>query len=223
MKLAKESNLVTGKCELIPGSGVNITPFPLQPFPSNEEKIVFNYIGRVLKDKGIDDYIEAAKIIKKKYEYTEFNIIGFIEPTEMSYKKVLQELQEESIINYHGSQRDVKPFIKRSHCTIHPSTYGEGMSNVLLESASSGRPIITTDVSGCKETVEDGITGYVYKAGEMEDLVSKIELFIKLNNEERKKMGALGRSRVKNSFSRDIVVNAYVKEIDNLLKGSSSG
>ncbi|HKK83499.1 MAG TPA: glycosyltransferase family 4 protein [Atribacterota bacterium] len=218
MELAEAVGLVNGEYELIPGSGVNTERFPLQPYPVDSEPFVFNYIGRVLKDKGVDDYIAAAKIIKSKYKNVEFNIIGFIEPTEMHYAAELKDLQDQGVVIYRGSQRDVKPFIARSHCTIHPSTYGEGMSNVLLESASSGRPLITTDVAGCRETLEDKVTGFMYRAGEVNDLVKKIELFINLKNEEREKMGLSGRNRVSELFSRDIVVEAYLKKIQSLTR-----
>ena len=127
---------------------------------------MFNYIGRILRDKGVDDYIAAAKRIKKKYPATEFNLLGFIEPEERHYEQDLENLARRGIVYYLGSQKHVIPFIARSHATIHPSVYGEGMSNVLLESASSGRPIITTDNPGCKETLQDGRTGFIYEGGQ---------------------------------------------------------
>ncbi|WP_202969679.1 glycosyltransferase family 4 protein [Clostridium perfringens] len=190
MKLAIKQGLVYGDYQLIPGSGVNTERFPLQNYPNggdgiNGEKIVFNYIGRVLRDKGVDDYIEAAKRIKKNYPNTEFNIIGFIEPTESHYEKKLERLKEDNIVIYRGQQKDVKPFIERSHAIIHPSTYGEGMSNVLLENASSGRFIITTDNPGCKETLINGTTGFQYHGGNVVELVLKIEEFLIMDNKQR--------------------------------------
>lgn len=222
MKLAVKQGLVHGDYKLIPGSGVNTERFPLQGYPEGGNGIegspvVFNYIGRVLHDKGVDDYIEAAKLIKKEYPNTEFNIIGFIEPTESHYEKELKELEEDDIIKYRGQQKDVKPFIERAHAIIHPSTYGEGMSNVLLENASSGRFIITTDNSGCKETMVDGKTGYMYHGGDVAELVQNIKTFLKIDNEERKNMGISGREYVKKYFSREIVVNAYLKKIEELI------
>jgi galacturonosyltransferase len=180
MKVALNSGKIKGDYRLIPGSGVNIECYPFQPYPDGGDgktgsPIIFNYIGRVLRDKRIDDYIEAAKRIRMVYPQTEFNILGFIEPTEMHYDTELKELEAQGIIYYRGSQKDVKPWVSRAHCTIHPSTYGEGMSNVLLESASSGRFLITTDNPGCKETVDDGKTGLIYKGENVDSLVSAIE------------------------------------------------
>ena len=221
MKLALEAGMVKGDYKLIPGSGVNTERFSLQPYPEGGNgiegpTIVFNYIGRILHDKGVDDYIEAAKIIKSKYPKTEFNMIGFIEPTEMHYKKILEDLEVNDIVHYRGSQKDVRPFIARSHALIHPSIYGEGMSNVLLENASSGRFLITTDNPGCRETVEDRITGYIYKGNDLLELINYIESFLRLDNSTRREMARLGREKIKKEFSRNKVVYTYLDKIKEL-------
>ena len=222
MSLAKELGWVKGDYELIPGSGVALDRYPVQEYPDGGngiegEPVVFNYIGRILKDKGVDDYIEAAKRIKRKYPKTEFNMLGFIEPTENHYETELKELGEQGIVLYRGSQKDVKPWIKRSHAIIHPSTYGEGMSNVLLENASSGRLIITTDNPGCKETVDDCISGYIYNGGDVEQLVQKIEMVVhEMPNNARKQMGLEGRKKVEKEFSREVVIKAYLGKIKEL-------
>jgi len=223
MKLAEESGMVKGEHMLIPGSGVNTERYPLQPYPDGGdgktgEKVVFNYIGRILHDKGVDDYIEAAKRMKPEYPNTEFNMLGFIEPTEMHYKDLLASLDEKNIVKYRGSLKDIKSFVTASHATIHPSTYGEGMSNVLLESASSGRPIISTDNPGCMETFIDGQTGFLYHGGDVDALCEQIKKFLALPNEKRKKMGEKGREYIKENFSRDIVINAYLEKINSLCK-----
>ncbi len=223
MKLAEESGMVKGEHRLIPGSGVNTDRYPLQPYPEggdgkNGETVVFNYIGRILHDKGVDDYIEAAKIIKADFPNTEFNMLGFIEPTEMHYEKLLSELEEKGIVRYRGSLKDIKPFVAASHATIHPSTYGEGMSNVLLETASSGRPIISTDNPGCQETFVDGETGFIYHGGDVDALVNQIKKFLALPNGERKTMGEKGREYIKANFSRKIVIEAYLEKINELCR-----
>jgi glycosyltransferase involved in cell wall biosynthesis len=211
--LALKEKMIKSKYKVIPGSGVNIEKFQLESYPK-EETIVFNYIGRVLREKGIDKYIHAANKIKKEFKNVQFNIIGFIEPTEYHYKMKLEELQTKGIINYLGNQSDVRPFIKKSQCTIHPSMYGEGMSNVLLESAASGRPVITTNISGCKEVVADGITGFVYNADDVNDLIEKITKFLCLDYEDKKMMGIAGRKKIETEFNRDIVVQNYLHIIE---------
>ena len=208
---------------LIPGSGVNTVRFKKLPYPEggdgiSGEKVVFNYIGRILKDKGVDDYIEAAKRIHSEFPQTEFNMIGFIEPTESHYEDDLKKLEKEGVVFYRGQQKDVRPFIERAHAIIHPSTYGEGMSNVLLENASSGRPVITTDNPGCRETVNDGLSGYIYPGGDTDALCDSIRMFLKLPNEKRKRMGDSGRLRMERNFSRDKVVKAYSDMLAYILK-----
>lgn len=223
MKLAQESGMVKGECRLIPGSGVALERYPVQDYPDggnglSGDTVRFNYFGRVMQDKGVDNYIECAKRIKAKYPNTEFNMCGFVEPTESHYEAELKELGEQGIVLYHGSQKDVKPFIARAHAIIHPSTYGEGMSNVLLENASSGRPLITTDNPGCQETVDNGKSGFIYHGGNVDELVVTVEKFLAMPNEERKAMGLVGRSKVEKEFSRQIVVKAYLEKIGAVLK-----
>ena len=222
MQFAIDAGMVKGTYRLIPGSGVDTNRYPLQEYPAGGngqegEMVIFNYIGRILRDKGVDDYIAAAKKIKEKYPNVEFNMLGFIEPTESHYEGELKALGEQNIVQYRGSQKDVKPFIARAHATIHPSIYGEGMSNVLLESAASGRPLITTNNPGCRETVNDKETGFMYHGGNVAELVECIETFLAMPNEERKVMGERGREKVAKEFSRTIVVNSYLEEIAKIL------
>ena len=222
MNVAIQAGMVKGKYRLIPGSGVDTDRYPLQPYPDGGDgktgaPVIFNYIGRIMHDKGVDDYIEAARRVKAEYPLTEFNMLGFIEPTEIHYENELRELEAQGIVIYRGSQKDVKPFVACAHATIHPSTYGEGMSNVLLESASSGRFLITTDNPGCQETVEDGKTGYIYHGGDVDALVMTIQKFLALPNSQRKTAGELGRKRMEELFSRKIVVQAYKEEITRIL------
>ena len=126
-------------------------------------------------------------------------------------------MHEECIIQYHGMQSDVRKFHQLSHCTIHPTYYPEGMSNVLLESAACGRPIITTNRSGCREIVDDGINGYVIEQQNSKDLIEKIEKFLELSFEEKKQMGLAGRVKAEREFDRKIVVEAYKNEIMSLI------
>src|SRR5699024_8111773 len=110
------------------------------------------------KEKGIDQYSDAAKYIKHKYTNTKFHVLGYCE---QNYEDTLAYFQSEGDIKYHGMQRDVRNFHEISHCTIHPTYYPEGIYNVLLESAASGRPVITTDRVGCREVVDDNINGFL--------------------------------------------------------------
>lgn len=144
-------------------------------------------------------------------------MMGFVEETEIHYVEDLKNLLEKDVVIFHGSQKDTRPYIREAHATIHPSTYGERMSNVLLETASSGKPIISTDNPGCMETFIDGVTGLRYHGGNVDELCKKIEQYLAMPNEERALMGEKGRGYIKENFSRDIVVNAYLQEINELI------
>lgn len=209
----KEKIIKTGiirhqRYEVIPGSGVNLENFSFCEYPKTNE-IVFNYIGRIMKDKNIDDYLFLAKKIHQKYNNVVFNVIGFIEKNEMHYKEEMQELEKQGIIKYLGPQQDVRPYISDSYAIIHPSTYGEGLSNVLLETAAVGRALITTTIPGCMETVLDGVNGFLFEPNDRKMMISVVEKFINLQYDKKVDMGKASRKIAEEKFSRSIVVNKY--------------
>lgn len=207
MKKNIEYNL---KYRLIPGSGVNLEKFQELEYPKENDKMIFLFISRIMKEKGIEQYIDVAKYITKKYNNTEFHVLGFCE---QQYEEKLKELEQQDIIKYHGRQDNIISYLSKSCCTIHPSYYPEGMSNVLLETCSSGRPVITTNRSGCKEIVDNDKTGYIVEQKNSEELIKSVEKFINLPYEEKKKMGKNARIKMKKEFDRNIVVDAYIDEI----------
>lgn len=206
--------MVKGKTRLIPGSGVNLEYHSLKEYPTEEKAIRFVFISRIRREKGIEQYLATAESIKKKYPHTEFHVLGGCEG---DYEQRLQELQDKGVAIYHGQQPDVRPFIANVHCTIHPSFYPEGMSNVLLESCAAGRPIITTDKAGCREIVEDGVNGFMVKQQDTDDLTNKVEQFILLPHEQKRLMGLNARKKVEQEFDRQTVIDAYMEEVQNLL------
>lgn len=208
-----DHKMVKGKFRLIPGSGVNVAYHTLQDYPSQNEPLKFVFISRLLKQKGIEEYFEAAETIKGKYSNVEFHIVGWCED---AYSEQLKKLEQKGIVVYHGSVGDVRPLIGMSHCTVHPSFYPEGMSNVLLESCAAGRPIITTNRPGCGEIVDDGVNGFVVNEQDSDDLTAKIEKFLALPYEKKKEMGLEARKKVESEFDRNIVVKAYLDAINNI-------
>lgn len=213
-KFFNENGIIRGNHRLIKGSGVNLKQFHMLEYPP-EGKIEFVFISRIMKEKGIDQYLEAAEYIKGKYTNTRFHILGFCEE---AYEDKLKLMQDKGIIEYQGMQRDIRMYLEKYHCTIHPTYYPEGMSNVLLESAASGRPIITTNRSGCRETIDEGITGFIVKSKDSNDLIKKIEKFINQPYEKKKEMGIAGRTKIEREFDRQIVVNAYLDEIETIIE-----
>lgn len=195
----------------LPGSGVNLDKFQPLPYPSEEEPVRFIYVARVMKAKGIEEFFEAAHLVKKKYPSTEFHICGFCEE---DYKEILEQKSASGEVIYHGLVDNVMDYEKLCHCVVLPSFHPEGISNVLLEGAACARPLITTDHAGCKEAVEDGVTGFIVRQRDGRDLAEKMFRFIELPNDRRKEMGQLGRRKVEQEFSRQIVVDAYMKIIE---------
>jgi len=207
-----KKEIVKGNHKILPGSGVNLNEYSLMDYPS-DENINFLFISRVMKEKGIDQYLDAASYIKGKYSNTVFHIVGFCEE---AYEAKLKEMQAQNIISYHGKQNDVRKFHEISHCTIHPTYYPEGMSNVLLESAACGRPIITTDRAGCREIIDNDINGYLVEQQNSQDLINKIEKFIELGKKAKNEMGIQGRMKVEKEFDRRIVVKTYLNELSEI-------
>ena len=192
------------------GAGINLDEFMVVDYPPEENGVRFLFLGRIMKEKGIDELFEAAKIIKAKYgNKAHFDLVGFFED---EYKETVEKLNEDGIINYYGFQSDPKPYYEQAHCVILPS-YHEGMSNVLLEGAATGRALITSNIPGCKEAVENGVTGFLCEKKSTNSLVEYIEKFLNLSENERKEMGCLGRERIEKLFDKKQIVDKVITEI----------
>lgn len=211
-----KSNIINPNvCKLTPGSGIDTRQFPYNSLPQNN-KMTFILIARMLWDKGVGEYVEAAKIIKLKYPDTQFQLLGPLgveNRTSISNDR-MAAWEREGFIEYLGETTDVKPYIEKACCVVLPS-YREGTSRVLLEAASMGRPVIATDVPGCREIVENRITGLLCRPKDYSDLSNKMEVMINLSFEERKIMGSKGREKIKNEFDQDIVIDLYLDAIEN--------
>ncbi len=204
------------QCRMLPGSGVNTEEYAYMDYPHD---LQFLFISRILREKGIEQYLAAAAAVQKDYPQAVFHVLGGYD--DPAYAPLLEAYQKRGVIQYHGQVNGTCDFQRRSCCTVHPSFYPEGMSNVLLESCSCGRPVITTDHLGCRETVEDGVTGLLVREQDTEDLIEKLRYFISLPYETRKGMGLAAREKVVREFDRRIVVKAYMKELINLTNGDS--
>ncbi|UOO38781.1 glycosyltransferase family 4 protein [Oscillospiraceae bacterium CM] len=217
MFMARHRVLTQQHRRLIPGSGVNTAQYGLLGYPDGET-INFLFIGRIMAEKGIGEYLEAAEEIKARYPNTAFHILGACVE---DFEEKLRALIARGVIIYHGVQDDVRLFHKNSHATIHPS-YWEGMSNVLLETAACGRPILCSDIGGCREIVDDGVSGFLFERRNSRALIDAVERFLTLDNTERRQMGLNGRARVLKQFDRRLVIAAYIEEIDRI-KSETTG
>ncbi|WP_434527754.1 glycosyltransferase family 4 protein [Vibrio sp. K4] len=203
----------------LPGSGVDLTRFAVSP--SQDDGIVrFLLIARMLYDKGIGHYIEAARELKAKYGcMVEFRLLGFLDvnnPSAVS-KQDMQSWVDEGIVNYLGTSDSVEQEIAQVDCMVLPSFYREGVPKSLLEACAMGKPIVTTDNVGCRETVDEGINGYLCEPRSTASLVEKLDLMITKSHEQRLQMGLKSRAKVENEFDENIVIKKYLEAVKSAL------
>lgn len=206
------------KCDILPGSGVNLDFFnsTIQQF-NPPEQTRFLYIGKLYREKGIFEMLNAFKIIKEKYPQTKLSLIGTIINTQNKelIEKMVTELSLLGIIEYCGEQDDIRAFINNSDCVVLPS-YREGTPRSLLEAAAMGKPILASHVPGCKDVVENGVNGYFFEAKNIDDMINKFETFIKLPTENKKQMGRAGRIKIAKEYDEKIVAEKYVTIISSI-------
>lgn len=212
MEFFDKNKIYSKRAILLPGSGINLDEFCLCDYP-DDNKISFAFISRIMKDKGIDEYLYCAEKIKQQYPNVDFHICGSCED---EYASKIDNLANNGNVIYHGNIDNTRDFLSGIHCIIHPS-YHEGMSNVLLEAAATGRPGICSDIPGCREIVEDGKTGYLFTVKDREGLVREVEKFLKMSYEQKRQMGINARKKVEKEFNRNIVINEYINEINRIL------
>lgn len=196
------------KTHVLNGAGVNLEEYPFCEYPQDGETR-FLFIGRIMKEKGIDELFEAAERIKKEHVNVFFDIVG---PMEDNYKEKIADLVSRNIIEYHGYQEDVKSFIEKCHCFVLPS-YHEGMANTLLEAGAMGRPLITSRIHGCMEAVEEGRNGYLCEAQNAESLYEKIKEILLLSSEKKAEMGKCSRDYIKSKFDKNVIVRETLSTI----------
>jgi glycosyltransferase involved in cell wall biosynthesis len=210
----------------LPGSGVNLNYFKYKPMSVDKLPIEFLLIARLIIEKGVIEYVNAAKLIRKRAKalnlhpklVPKFNILGFLEvdsPGAISNKQMNQWVCEGDI-TYLGETDDVRPYITAASCIVLPSSYREGVPRTLLEAAAIGRPIITTNEIGCRDVVVDGLNGYICKSKNVKDLAKKMESFTKLSHLKRIEMGRQGRKKMELEFNEKIVINKYLDLINKI-------
>ena len=191
------------------GAGINLESFRFAEYP-DDSVVKFLYIGRIMKEKGIDELFDAFSKLKNEFgDKVSLDIVGFFED---EYKEVIDNLSEKKIINFHGFQTDTIPYYQNCNCVVLPS-YHEGLSNVLLESSAIGRPVITSNIPGCKETVDDENTGYLVNVKDSDDLYNKMKKFVLLSAEEKSTMGKNARTKMENEFDKKQVVKNTIDKI----------
>ncbi len=199
------------KSRLVSGSGVDLTRHQPEPYPK-EECTRFLYIGRVMREKGIREYLEAAKQLHD--EQTVFQILGYCDE---DYEEQLVQAEKDGVVEFLGFHPEVHEYIKNASAIVLP-TYHEGMSNVLMEASATARPVLASNISGCKEIFEEGVTGFGFESENSENLIQSLQKFKRLNWEERRDMGLAARTKMEQEFDRRLVADAYLEEIHACIK-----
>ncbi|MCS6988162.1 MAG: glycosyltransferase family 4 protein [Chloroherpetonaceae bacterium] len=199
------------KTRQLPGEGIDTTKFSPSPKPASNGKFVFLLSARLLWEKGVGTFVEAARRLKPKYPNADFQLLGFL--TDDASAGVTQaqmdEWQREGVVKYLGSTSDVVPFLSAADCVLLPSFYREGVPRALLEAASLAKPIITTDNVGCRDVVEDGVTGFLAKPNDVASLAEKMEAMLNLPESARLEMGRKAREKAIREFDERLVLQEY--------------
>ncbi|WP_034445516.1 glycosyltransferase family 4 protein [Butyrivibrio sp. AE2032] len=216
MKILQKRGIAKKNAALLPGSGVNTTEHPLRDYPDESGGIIILAVLRMMKDKGVGEYLEAVEKLSDKLPNLKFELVGEYEEDERHiYEPMIEALVSKGILKYYGHIDNVEEVMSRCHVVVHPS-YHEGMSNVLLEAAACGRPVLTSNIPGCREAVIEGKNGFLFRSESAEALISSIEKIASLSTEERKAMGLEGRKFIVENFDRDIIISRYRQELAKL-------
>ncbi len=212
------------RADLLPGSGINLQHFQVAPLPCmerlhqpiSERRFVFLLVARLLKDKGVMEYAEAARQLKPLYPHVEFAVLGSRDqenPNVVS-EKLLSNWQSDGVLRYWGTSSDVRKELALADCVVLPS-YREGTPRTLLEAAAMGRPLIATDVPGCREVVKAGLNGLLCEPRNAKSLAMQMEAMLNMEPELIQKMAQASRIRVQERFDERLVIEAYLKVLDN--------
>ena len=206
--------------DLLPGSGIDLARFSVAPqrVPApGDRRFRFLLIARMLRDKGVGEFVDAAGLLKARWPQAEFCLLGFVDvqnPTAISRAQMDAWVARGHVL-YLGVSDDVRAEIADADCVVLPS-YREGTPRTLLEAAAMGRPLVATDVVGCREVVEDGGNGFLCKPGDAHDLAGKMEAMLLLQPEQRAEMGRLGREKMEREFDEQRVIKKYLENIESI-------
>ncbi len=196
------------KQRILKGAGITLEDYPCQPYPENEP-FRFLYLGRIMREKGMDELFNAVERLHREGEKFALDLVGFFED---SYKARVEALCDAGIARFHGFQQDPRPYYAQADSVVLPS-YHEGMSNVLLEAAATGRPVITSHIPGCREAVTEGETGLLVTVRDTDSLYEAMKRMLHLSREQRAEMGCLGREKMAREFRKEQVVRQTIEAL----------
>lgn len=207
--LLSEGIVQKSQCVCLNGAGVNLEHYTPCPCPEEDEPVRFLFMGRIMAEKGIDQLLGAMERLHQEGWNCVLDVLGQFEE---HYEAPLKKAETAGWLFCHGYQQDVRPYIARSHCFVLPSWH-EGMANTNLECAAMGRPVITSDIPGCREAVVPGDSGFLCRPGDTDSLYSAMKTFLQLPRETREAMGAAGRCHMEANFDKREIVGETIKEL----------
>jgi len=211
----EKKRIALGKYGLLTGSGVNLEKYSFVKYPNEDGTVRLVFIGRIMTDKGIKELLEAVNQVHAKHPFFTCDIVGFFEGN--THKTAVESFCSLGAGKYLGVSDEVHEMMSNYHAVVLPS-YHEGMSNILLEAAATGRPVLASNIPGCRETFDEGFSGFGFEPRSVHSLVEAIERFIVLSHEKKAAMGLAGRKKMEQEFDRQIVVDAYMREIEYKLE-----
>ncbi|EKX59225.1 Putative glycosyltransferase [Rhodobacter sp. AKP1] len=219
LELFTGSRLVSkDRVRLLPGSGVDLNRFAASPLPERGEGIRFLLVARLLWDKGVGVYADAARKVRETFPLARFQLLGPLDPDSKSgiSRAQLDEWISEGVVDYLGSTQDVVPFLQAAHCIVLPSYYREGTPRSLLEAGAVGRPIITTDMPGCRDVVVERDSGFLVAPRDADQLASACQAFLSFGPEAQAAMGVASRRHIAQTYDEETVIDAYLEILDDL-------
>ncbi len=215
-KIFEQHGIRGRKTVTVNGSGVNLEKHRFEAYPGHKDDVTrFLYIGRLMKEKGTEELLYCAKKAHEKYgDRVSFAAVGY---SEEDFEEQVKEAESQGYFKTIPYQKDIHPYIKEADAVVHPS-YHEGMSNVIMEAASTGRPVITCDISGCREIVKKDVSGFLCRPRSKESLYEAIERFVELPEDARAGMGKAARAYVEQKFDRRSIIHTYINEIKAIVK-----
>ncbi len=203
--------------QILSSSGVDLSYFP-ETLPANNAYPIFLLIGRMLMDKGVNEFVSAARVVKARHLNVRFQLLGQLDVVNRTAisRHQMESWVAEGVVEYLGETDDVRPYIAQADCIVLPS-YREGLSKMLLEAAAMSRPIVASDVPGCREVVDDGVSGFLCKVRDVPDLADKLKSILLLSKQQRTHMGLMGRGKMQREFDAGIILQRYLNVVDEVL------
>ena len=216
LELFVDSKIVAAdKADLLPGSGVDLDWFKPSPGERTPGPFVFLFVGRLLWDKGVGEYVEAAGLVRRQFPEARFQMLGAAGAANRTAvpADTVEQWRSEGIVEYLGATNDVRTALEQADCIVLPS-YREGLPRALLEGSAMGKPLIATDVAGCRHVVEDGVTGLLCAPRSAEDLAAAMVRMLNASSQQQKQMGTQGRLKVEREFCQSLVTDKYLEALE---------